>query len=205
MRKLNRSIGVLTVVGLCAACGGAVRADNPQGTKATPPPTSPPPSATPNAAILQDFQARLATYLELRKKATAKAPAPKETNDSAKIGASQDVLAATIQSMRKDAQAGDIFTPAIRAEFRRLLSPEMKGKDGRATKQELKEDAPAAVPFKANAKYPETAALPTMPPNLLMNMPVLPKELEYRIIGSHLILRDVDANLIVDYIPNVIR
>jgi hypothetical protein len=69
----------------------------------------------------------------------------------------------------------------------------------------LKDDAPAAVPLKVNAKYPEGAPLPTVPADLLANLPTLPTEVEYRIIGKHLILRDTEADIIVDYIPNAIR
>jgi hypothetical protein len=38
-----------------------------------------------------------------------------------------------------------------------------------------------------------------------MNLPKLPPELEYRIIGKNLIIRDVDANIIVDFVPNAIQ
>lgn len=34
-------------------------------------------------------------------------------------------------------------------------------------------------------------------------LPPLPKEVEYRIVAGHLILRDTGANLIVDFIPEV--
>ena len=44
----------------------------------------------------------------------------------------------------------------------------------------------------------------TMPPSLLAVLPTLPKELEYRIIGKYLILRDVDAALILDVIPDAV-
>jgi hypothetical protein len=164
-----------------------------------------PPKVNTQAATLQDFQARVNAYLALRKQAAGKSPPPKQSDDTAKIKAAQETFAATLQSMRKNAKAGDIFTPETRAKFRQLMYPELKGPEGRETKAELKEDAPASVPLKVNAKYPEGAALPTVPPNLLASLPVLPKELEYRIIDRHLILRDVDANIIVDYIPNAIR
>ena len=36
-------------------------------------------------------------------------------------------------------------------------------------------------------------------------LPQLPEAVEYRIIGKTLIIRDVDANIIVDYIPNAIQ
>ena len=41
--------------------------------------------------------------------------------------------------------------------------------------------------------------------NVLANLPMLPKELEYRIINKHLLLVDADANLILDFIPNAIQ
>ncbi len=83
----------------------------------------------------------------------------------------------------------------------------MKGPDGTETKKAIKEDgpAPASVPFKVNAAYPENQPLPTVPPDLLARLPKLPEQLEYRIVDKHLILRDVDANLIVDYMLNAIR
>jgi hypothetical protein len=43
-----------------------------------------------------------------------------------------------------------------------------------------------------------------MPPTLLMSFPRVPAELEYRFIGSTLILRDVGENLIIDLIPNAL-
>jgi len=47
-------------------------------------------------------------------------------------------------------------------------------------------------------------ALQSTPPTLLLNLPELPKGLEYRILGRELVLRDTDANIVVDYIPNAL-
>ena len=60
------------------------------------------------------------------------------------------------------------------------------------------------VPPHINEPYPTTLPLATVPPTLLMKLPTLPPELEYRFLGRHLILRDIKANLIVDYIPDVV-
>jgi hypothetical protein len=38
-----------------------------------------------------------------------------------------------------------------------------------------------------------------------MNLPKLPTELDYRIVGKHLILRDTGADLIVDFMLNAVR
>jgi len=161
----------------------------------------------PDAATLQDFQRRIEAYIKLRNRADNGAPPLKETSDPAKIKAAQMELAKRIRELRANARRGDIFTPQVEKLFRRLLYPELKGPDAAETKKAIKDDAPkpGAVPFKVNATYPENQPLPTVPPDLLARLPKLPEELEYRIIDKHLILRDIDANLIVDYMPNVIR
>jgi hypothetical protein len=66
-------------------------------------------------------------------------------------------------------------------------------------------NAPASgtVPFKVNAKYPESQPLPSVPANLLLTLPSLPAPLEYRIVGKHLLILDMAADLVVDYMLNV--
>jgi hypothetical protein len=162
-------------------------------------------AADADAAFQVDFKNRIDHYLEIRKKAAKDAPPLKETKEPAKIKAAEDGLAARIQALRATAQPGDIFTPMIQASFRRLLAPEMNGEDRKDTKDILKDDAPKSIPLKVNAKYPANAPLPTVPSNLLLSLPSLPEELDYRIIGKHLILRDAGADIIVDFIPNAIK
>ena len=110
-----------------------------------------------------------------------------------------------MRAARAGAKQGEIFTPEVSQLFRRLMYPEVKGAQGKETKQIIKEDAPKGVLLKVNARYPEEAPLPTVPPNVLANLPQLPEDLDYRIVGNDLILRDVHANLIIDFIPRVIR
>jgi hypothetical protein len=105
-----------------------------------------------------------------------------------------------------DAKPGDIFTLQVRALFRRLMYAELKGEDGPETKATIAgHDGPPKIPLKVNTKYPGSAPLPTVPANLLARLPQLPEDVEYRIVDKDLILRDVDANIIVDFIPNAIR
>src|SRR5687767_6975727 len=159
----------------------------------------------PEAQVLADFKSRIDAYMELHKKLEKESPPLKETNDPAQIHASQEVMGKKIQQARKTAKPGDIFTPEIRQLFRRLMYPETRGKEGAEVKASIKEDAPKGVPLRVNAKYPEGVPLPTVPPSLLAALPKLPEDLEYRIINKDLILRDVHANVIVDYIPNAIQ
>jgi hypothetical protein len=157
------------------------------------------------ARQLAEFRARVDQYVEVRKKAARQSPPLEETADPAKIKAAQQALAERIRALRADARPGDIFTPGVRPVFRRLLAPQLKGETGRDTKAVIKEDSPPSVPLRVNAKYPEKAALPTVPPNILTTLPPLPKEVEYRLVNKDLLLLDPDAELIVDYIPNAIR
>jgi len=158
-----------------------------------------------DAAVLQDFKSRIDAYMTLLKAAVKGAPALKETTDPTKIKAAQDAMATEIRAARANAKHGDIFTSEITAKFRRLLSPELKGDDGRDAKAIIKDDAPTNIPFKVNAKYPEGASVPTVPANLLISLPTLPEPLQYRIIEKHLVLVDEDADVILDYALNVIR
>ena len=101
-----------------------------------------------------------------------------------------------------DAGQGDIFTPEISAEFRRLIGITMQGPDAAAHPRE-----PAARRARSHCGHARERRLPagcplqSTPPSLLLNLPPLPPELEYRVVGHDLVLRDVDANLIVDFIP----
>jgi len=159
------------------------------------------PAVNPHAALLLDFKERVDKYVELRKKADDSAPPLKKTPEPAEIRAAQDALGERVGAARVGAKHGEIFTPEITAYFRRLLRPELKEA---GTKNLIKDDNPGEFPFKVNQKYPEKEPLSTVPPNVLASLPKLPKDIEYRFVGKHLILRDVRANLIIDYIANAI-
>lgn len=205
MAKLTRALGALVLAGGLVGCG-AVSGGSTQG-PTVPAPITPVQKATaspanPDSAILADFNARLDNYVKIQRALLKHAP-PKETKDPAEINARAQVLAGQLRHIRSNAKQGDIFTPQVAAMFKRLMNPELKGAEGRETKQEINEEAPA-VELKVNATYPASQPLTTVPPNLLANLPQLPKDVEYRFVGRHLMLRDVDANIIVDYIFNAI-
>src|SRR5262245_56654538 len=162
------------------------------------------PTVNPDAKVLQDFTTRVKAYVDLQRKLERESPPPKSTKDPAQIKGAQDALAARIRQARATSRQGDIFTPEITAHFRKLLHPEAKGPDARETKSMVRDEAPAAVTLKVNAAYPENQPLPAVPPNLLAALPRLPESLEFRFVNNDLILRDVHANLIVDYIPKAI-
>ena len=167
--------------------------------------TSTDPAVNPDAAALAEFTARVDEYVAIHKEVAKGDAKPRQTEDPAEITAAKKTLAGRVQAARVTAKQGDIFTPAVQPVFRRLLAPELKGEDGHDAKAVLKDDAPAAgtVPFKVNAKYPENQPLPSVPANLLLTLPTLPAPLEYRIVGKHLLILDMAADLVVDYMLNV--
>ena len=160
-----------------------------------------------DAQLLADYKSRIDKYMKLHNRMKKEAPPLKETKEPAKIKASQDVLAQKIQAARQGAKQGEIFTPEIRQLFRRLMYPETKGTNGAENKAAMAEEKHELkdVVLKVNAQYPDSAPLMTVPPNVLAALPRLPEDLEYRFVMRHMILLDVHANLIVDYVQNAIQ
>jgi hypothetical protein len=202
--RLSCGVMLLSSLLMIAACSSesahANRAPEPAAQSTAP-------KTNPDAEILVDFKKRIDGYMALHNKLEKEAPPLKETKDPAKIKASQDVLAMKIREARKGARQGDIFTPEIRQLFRRLMYPEMKGPEGRATKAAITEESHElkSVPLKVNAEYPDNAPLMTVPPNILAALPKLPEDLEYRFVSRNMILLDTHANVIVDFVPNAIQ
>lgn len=199
-KRLYLFIVALSLVAACSSSAQQVqRADPQQLPKGS--------NVNPDAGLLAEFNAKIAAYNKLRGDLAKDSPKLKETTDPAQIGSAEKALAAKIRAARATAKRGEIFTPANEAMFRRLIRPSMtKGPDAVENKAIVKEDAPqpAEVPFKVNGEYPKDVALSTMPPDVLKALPPLPENLQYRIVGKHLILLCTQGNLIVDYMLNAI-
>ena len=210
MTELSRSVLALTLAAEMSGCG-MVRQDTAKGTDTVPAPVSEEQKATaapsnPDSAVIADFNARLDNYVK-KQRALLKGSPIAEDATPAQIKARQDTVAAELRVIRKDARQGDIFTPQVAALFKRLINPEVK-EQPRETKQALEEEdgEVAKVNLKVNATWPASEPLTTVPANLLEVLPQLPMDVEYRISNKrHLVLRDVDANIIVDYVLNAIR
>jgi hypothetical protein len=160
----------------------------------------------PDSLILQDFHNRVADYVKLHQQVQAKLPALKPTDSPAAIAQHQAELASAIRDARPHARPGEIFTPKIGAEFRRLIGMTMRGRNAARIRASLRHAEPVRPPIAINGAYPLRAGVPlqSTPPTLLLNLPPLPKDVEYRIVGTTLVLLDVKANLIVDFLPRAI-
>ena len=108
---------------------------------------------------------------------------------------------------RAAAKPGDIFTAEARPVIKRLFASVFGGPDGKQLKASIMDEnpvTPAAIKLTVNSRYPDTVPLTTVPPQVLQTMPKLTEDLEYRFIGDALILLDVHAHVIADFIEDVL-
>jgi hypothetical protein len=130
---------------------------------------------------VKDFEQRIGKYLD----------AQKAQNIANKPGDS--------------ASQGDIFTSEIGAYFKEQFAATFHGPDGEEVRKSLLRAEPLPnIPLKLNQKYPGELPLQSMPPTLLLNLPRLPHELQYRIAGTTLVLYDVSSDLIADLLPGAL-
>ena len=154
-------------------------------------------------AATLEFQKRIEAYLKIHNEAEAKVPNLKKTDDPKEISDRETALAQMIMTLRAGAQPGDIFALEYQPYFIQIVQDDFKTRSA-ADRKALINELPAKVKVDINTVYPTTLPLETFPPALLRKLPDLPPELEYRIVGRNLILRDVKANLIVDILRGVV-
>jgi hypothetical protein len=135
----------------------------------------------------------------------------KDVTDAAQISQHEKRVADAIRALRPRAKQGEVFTPGAQRMIVAIVKQQTTGKEGAAARTAIlgegnpkSEETPTPITLAVNAPYPTSAPLSTMPPSLLMALPTLHKELEFRFVGRTLILRDAQANMIVDVLPNVL-
>jgi hypothetical protein len=152
--------------------------------------------------VVKEFQNRIDNYLSAKKKQDI---AKKPTDSPGKLAQEKQQTAEKTQATRPEAQQGDIFTPPVATYFKKQIEGTLRGPNGEKVRTSLRHAEPLPnVQLKVNARYPKNLPLQSTPPTLLMNLPQLPKELQYRIVGSTLVLYDMSSGLIVDFIPNAV-
>lgn len=139
-------------------------------------------------------------YANLHKQIERSLSPMKPGTDRAKIASQHDALVVGLLAARKSAVAGEIFTPAVSTEIRRILKEAMSGAAATRITKSLKRSEPSQFKLRINDEFPPALPLQTMPSTILSKLPKLPPELDYRIVGRSLVLRDTKANLIVDFL-----
>jgi hypothetical protein len=157
---------------------------------------------TPVGTAVLEFQKQVEAYMKRHNEAEAKVPNLKRTDDPVEISKREKELAQMIMTLRAGAQPGEIFNQEVAPHFMQIIKEDF-AKRSAVDRRALGHELPKGVKVAINTEYPTTIPLLTFPPALLQKLPDLPPELEYRIVGRHLILRDVKANLIVDALYDV--
>jgi hypothetical protein len=151
--------------------------------------------------VVADFTTRVQDYFDLRSRLEEGLPPLRVTEDVAEIRGVRRALARRIQAARHGAHEGDIFSPAISAEFKEVLALQMNA----MTWAVIMDDNPGEFSHDINGIYPDGKPYSTVPGTILAALPALPDDVEYRFLGRHLILLDIRANVILDEIPYAIR
>ena len=158
-----------------------------------------------DSLVVVEFQGRVDGYMKLRKRAQSEVPSLKPTDSPEDIAEYKRDLAHKLREARRHSRQGDIFTPKVSDLFRRLLAANLQGPDAAQVRASLRRADPVPpLPLRVNALYPDGLPLQSTPPSILLDLPRLPQELEYRIVGRDLVLLDVKAGLIVDYLPRAL-
>ncbi len=202
-------VGGIAVLLAFGACDG-------DDTPPPPPPTSESPAAAPptervvgplsseDAAALATMNRRLEEYMDLHRKLADSLPKLPETATPQQIDRNQRMLGRLVRDARATAKPGAIFTPEARPVIKRLLAAVFGGPDGKQLKASIMDENPVGLKLTVNGRYPDAVPLSTVPPQVLQTLPKLPEEIEYRFIGDRLILLDVPAHVIADFIEGAL-
>jgi hypothetical protein len=181
----------LLVVAIVASCASGAMAQGPKDGGA---------SADEAAAITQ-FESAIAKYMALRQRLRNEIAGPVPNSSASELNRASDSLASAIQRARAGAREGNIFVTPVTVVVKRRVDDVVRRDNLGPVLANIDDESATVKTPSIHLRFPVAAQMATMPPSLLAALPQLPKELEYRIVGNYLVLRDVDAALILDYIP----
>jgi hypothetical protein len=192
-KRRGSSFVVVAIVGAAFASGTGCKDAEPDR------------SENPTDTMFADFAKRVDAYITLRERLTDSIGDLDPTKSQAEIAARATALGNAIIASRPQAKQGDIFTPEVSAFLATLIKQEYARRPAPVieTRGDQQEELPNFEP-QVNQIYPTTYPLATFPPALLPLLPPLPEEVEYRIVRDNLILRDIEANIILDFMPRAV-
>jgi len=200
--RLFATIGAAVIVTSCAHADTLqVQTVPPVGIAASPSDAAA--KAVLDEDLVSDFRRRADKYMKLHEKLQNLGDRQKQREDISENLVSEQALAMRLRFARHDARPGDLFTAPITMALRRAMAAELRGAAARVARESIREGAPATFVLAVNGDYPAGASRSVMPGNVLKILPTLPAGLEYRIVDTHLVLIDLDANIVVDYILDV--
>jgi len=153
---------------------------------------------------LAQFIENTKDYVDLRSKIEKDLPPLRDKEDADAIRAHQQTLRLKLAAARRNASRGSMLTPHGAKALKQIINSEMQGPGGKTARTTVLESSPKPIPCTINSAYPSAEPVSTVPPDLLMKLPELPDNLEYRFVQHDLIIRDAKANMIVDCLPNAL-
>ena len=177
-----------------------------------------PPALVPAPVVaspeLDGFRAALQVYVDQTqpfRKAAAETgdAAPNQTTSATDANLAvrlrQKTLAESIQTkVRPDARQGDLFPPPVADVIRGRIAAAFAGPKVDLIRDELSEQTEGQKGPLPTVAVNRLAPASRLPPVLLDSLPQLPGQLSYDFSGTTLILRDVDADLVIDFIPGAL-
>ena len=156
---------------------------------------------------LQRFHEAVSAYLSLRGAVEQTVPAPEISADWENIRTAIDAMADAIRAARPSAKEGDIFivevAPLLRRRIRETLrDPDCQAADILAAKGE--DDRRPALSRPIVHDQFDWGAGSFMAFCILEVLPELPEELQFRFVARDLVLVDIDADLVIDVLPDVL-
>ena len=124
-----------------------------------------------------------------------------DTGAEESVRARQSSLADALRKVRPTAKQGDLISADMAAAIRRELTRAFNTPRRDLLLDDLSEqnETPAESPT-PTVNQPLSA--PRVPPRLMELLPPLPKQLEYDFVGRALVIRDIDADVVIDYLPD---
>lgn len=153
-------------------------------------------------AATKAFLDRMQEYMAFHNNVEKMVPPLTQTSSPEEIAKREAALGAMLIKQRPDAREGDFFIKEYQPYLIKIIREDFARRPV-ADRKALLVELPKDVKISVNMVYPPTFPLATFPGNLLKALPELPKGLEYRIVGQHLILRDVTGNVIVDILRGI--
>lgn len=159
---------------------------------------------SPNVPAVTGFVERVTQYAELHRKLEATLPKLPQEATPQQIDKNERTLGLLIQSARKEARRGDLFTPEMTAFVKNLMAQVFGGPDGRQLRSSVMDENVKELPLRVNQRFPDVIPISTMPPAILKALPELPEQMQYRFVASQFVLLDTHSHLVADFIPAVL-
>ena len=151
-----------------------------------------------------EFERRVAAYMRLHEETEAGVPSLRTGSTGQEIGDAVEAMANGMRAARADAKTGEIITAEIADFFRTNISIALlrKGIAAGNLAVAINDERPCTtIVLAVNERFVFFAMTP---PLILSVLPTLPGELQYRFVGSSLVLVDTHSTLIVDILPRAL-